>query len=221
MKGLIFSRKIFYITITLFLIGLITFTISHGNHGHKKDCNHNSKTQTLEKQTSCSAHGHNHTKSKFFIKFNFKNILESKNSYLEFYMNKFFEFLEKNLADLPKINQAYIGAFIVSSASIPVFLVIMIFNFKNIIILDALSAFSAGALVGDVFLHNIPEIYDSHSEKKYESESFFLQKETLIGLGLITLFAIEKIIKLLCNQNKKEKGDNFFLFYFCKEFNFF
>jgi len=99
------------------------------------------------------------------------------------------------MENITKEKQAYIGAFIISSASLPVFLIIMIFNIKSIVILNIFSAFAAGALVGDVFMHNLPEIlHTSHENTKV---NFFTNKETLLGLGLISLFAIEKIIKLL------------------------
>jgi len=111
------------------------------------------------------------------------------------------------MADFSKQKQAYIGAFIVSSASIPVFIIIMLFNIKSIVILNTLSAFAAGALVGDVFLHNLPEIYEAHREN--EKSGFFGKKETLLGIGLISLFVLEKIIKLLYrSSNKNQKSKN-------------
>lgn len=129
------------------------------------------------------------------------------NKLFESYINQVFAYLEEKLKIFSKPQQAYIGAFIVSSASIPVFLIIMLFNIKNVKILDTLSAFSAGALVGDVFMHNLPEIYEesdhNHSSHK---ENFFTKKETLLGLGLISLFALEKIIKLFYKMNKKNKS---------------
>ena len=65
-------------------------------------------------------------------------------------------------------------------------------------ILDILSVLAYGALLGDVILHNLPEIYedDSHNEKN----NFFGRKETLLGLGLISLFVVEKI---RINRTKK------------------
>lgn len=124
------------------------------------------------------------------------------------------------MADLSKQKQAYLGAFIVSSASVPVFIIIMLFNIKNIVILNTLSAFAAGALVGDVFLHNLPEIYEAQGEN--EKSGFFTRKETLLGFGLIFLFALEKIIKLLyaAGSEKNEKSKlkifltNFYFFFF-------
>lgn len=69
-----------------------------------------------------------------------------------------------------------------------------------------MSAFAAGALVGDVFLHNLPEIYEGGHNTN--SGSFFTKKETLLGFGLIFLFAMEKIIKLLyaSSSEKSEKS---------------
>jgi zinc and cadmium transporter len=102
--------------------------------------------------------------------------------------------------------QAYLGAIIISSASIPVFLIILIFNITNIAILDSMSSFAAGALIGDVFLHNLPEIYADEREGDgfNKNDNFFLKNQTLLGLGIIFLFAFEKIIKLfLTNISSK------------------
>ena len=107
-----------------------------------------------------------------------------------------------------KQKQAYIGAFIVSSASVPVFVIIMLFNIKSIVILNTLSAFAAGALVGDVFLHNLPEIYGAGNHTN--NGGFFTKKETLLGFGLIFLFALEKLIKLLYASSKKNEISKIF-----------
>jgi len=117
------------------------------------------------------------------------------NLYLESFKSIFFQILENNLASFSKEQQAYIGAFIVSSASVPVFLLIMIFNVENLSILNIMSAFSAGALVGDVFFHNIPEIFLNHD--KNINTMFLTKKETCLGLGIIFMFVIEKVIGLL------------------------
>lgn len=112
--------------------------------------------------------------------------------------------------------QAYIGAFIISSASIPVFLIILIFNISNVGMLDSMSSFAAGALIGDVFLHNLPEIY---AEEELEN-NFFMKRQTLIGLGILFLFSFEKILKLLMmkGRNNKVSGLFFFLFFFFFEY---
>ncbi len=127
-------------------------------------------------------------------------------------INTIFEILENKLEKFTKEQQAYIGAFIVSSASMPVFLLIILFNIKSVAILNTMSAFSAGALVGDVFFHNLPEIFDGKQEKDSEN-GFFQKKETFLGLGLISLFVIEKVIKLLCNtvSDKSVQSKNKFL----------
>lgn len=119
------------------------------------------------------------------------------------YINIGFEFLETKIKNYSKEKQAYIGAIIISSASIPVFLLILIFNITNVGLLDSMSSFASGALVGDVFLHNLPEIYGANSD---EENNFFLKKQTLLGIGIIFLFAFEKFIKLLMKKDNKIKG---------------
>jgi len=117
--------------------------------------------------------------------------------------------LESQIKDYSKEKQAYIGAIIISSASIPVFLLILLFDITNVGILDSMSSFASGALIGDVFLHNLPEIYNKNS---YQENNFFLKKETLIGIGIIFLFAFEKIIKLIMKKGKSNNINNkFFL----------
>lgn len=78
--------------------------------------------------------------------------------------------------------------------------------------LNSMSAFSAGALIGDVFFHNLPEIFDGNQAKN-SSDSFFNKNETFLGLGLISLFIIEKVIKLLysLSPNKSEHSNFCFL----------
>jgi zinc transporter 7 len=98
------------------------------------------------------------------------------------------------------------------------------FNIQNIKILDVMSAFASGALLGDVMLHNLPEILDdSHGHESHPNDSqaecsmcFLKQKEALICLGVIVLFMIEKIISLYtknlddegCKENEKVKDSH-------------
>jgi len=120
--------------------------------------------------------------------------------------NQYQKYLEKYLTskiqNLSKLNQATIGAAIISSAPIPIFILIVLFKINNITILDILSSFAAGALIGDVFIHNLPEIHET-----YEQNSIF------ICWGILSLFILEKIISFFeqntqnskPNTNKKDK----------------
>jgi len=93
---------------------------------------------------------------------------------------------------------------------VPVFLLVIFFNIKSITILNWMSAFSAGALIGDVFFHNLPEIFDG-KRTKASFNTFFHKKETFLGLGLISLFVIEKVIKLLYSLSRKKEAHGNYL----------
>ena len=134
--------------------------------------------------------------------------------------NKFELFIYEKIKSYPKLKQAYIGAFIISSAPIPIFIIIAIFNINNIKILDIMSAFAAGALIGDVFIHNLPEIshyhkhnhQNNHIKKNINSiiHDLFNKNELLLCFGILVLFITEKIMnyfnsKIENNENKLEK----------------
>jgi hypothetical protein len=148
-------------------------------------------------------------------------ILVPKSSFLQFYISKCLEFLEEKMIHFSTKNQAFIGAFIVSSASIPVFLIIMIFNIHSLVLLNSMSAFAAGGLVGDVLLHNLPEIYQKNQNCHDSEVNFFESKITLLGIGLISLFAIEKMIKILYKKTTKvcDQSIKFNLLLFLKLIN--
>ena len=104
----------------------------------------------------------------FFVFINFS--LEhggGEHKYKETYLEKY---IADKIRNLSKLNQANIGAAIISSAPIPIFLLIVIFNLKNIKILNIMSSFAAGALIGDVFIHNLPEINIGHSSEEHNSD---------------------------------------------------
>lgn len=132
------------------------------------------------------------------------NLSGKSDSYLE-------KYIINKIQNLPKLQQANIGAAIISSAPIPIFILILIFNLKNIKILDIMSSFAAGALIGDVFIHNIPEINTSHSHSHSHNLShslsdniihdLLLRNELLICWGILSLFIFEKIISHLEHKN--------------------
>ncbi|MCQ2819279.1 MAG: ZIP family metal transporter [archaeon] len=135
-------------------------------------------------------------------------------------------FLVRNLQSFSKYNQANIGAFIISSASIPIFILLLIFRIKSEGALSIFSSFAAGALIGDVFIHNLQEIFipehehnhEEHKEhnhkapngfinkitnKEYLIHSFF-QNEMLICWGVLVLFIIEKFMTYFSNNKENE-----------------
>ena len=136
--------------------------------------------------------------------------------------NEYQKYLEKyiinKIKNFPKLYQANIGAAIISTAPIPIFILILVFNIQNIKILDIMSSFAAGALIGDVFIHNLPEINDNHIHTHTHTHNhnntsnnininsiiynLFYQNELLICWGILSLFIIEKIISYLEEINK-------------------
>ena len=147
----------------------------------------------------------------------------SKESYLE-------KYITNKIHNLSKINQANIGAAIISSAPIPIFILILIFNITNIKLLNIMSSFAAGALIGDVFIHNLPEINisNNHFHSHHDNENhnhkemnenisqifsdLFSKTELLICWGILFLFFFEKIISYIEHNNElkshKDKKDN-------------
>ena len=146
----------------------------------------------------------------FFIFINFS--LEhggGEHKYKETYLEKY---IADKIRNLSKLNQANIGAAIISSAPIPIFLLIVIFNLKNIKILNIMSSFAAGALIGDVFIHNLPEINIGHSNEEHNSDknlinllkNIFSKNELLICWGILFLFFFEKIISYIEHKTEKK-----------------
>ena len=77
-----------------------------------------------------------------------------------------------------------------------------------------MTAFASGALLADVLLHNLPEILKEEGDGQEidpHSIPFFEKKEIYICIGVIALFAIEKIIVLLTRKSdnkRKPKNEN-------------
>ena len=148
-----------------------------------------------------------------FINYSFEHMGTniSKESYLE-------KYITNKIENLSKTNQANIGAAIISSAPIPIFVLILIFNIKNIKLLNIMSSFAAGALIGDVFIHNLPEIKisnhnDTHIHNNNVNEhhiisNLFSKTELLICWGILFLFFFEKIISYIEHKNETKKIEN-------------
>ena len=109
--------------------------------------------------------------------------------------NKIENILYEYIKNYSKLNQGFFGAFIISTAPVPIFILLYIFNIKNIKILNIMSAFSAGALIGDVFIHNLPEINSINNETNNNINMI------LICLGVLFLFLSEKIMNYFNNNN--------------------
>ncbi len=148
-----------------------------------------------------------------FINYSFEHGIHSDNNEIQKYLEKY---IINKIKNLSKLQQANIGAAIISSAPIPIFLLILIFNIQNIKILDIMSSFAAGALIGDVFIHNLPEINHSHNHNHNHDHShhqhnndnkssllynLFEQNELLICWGILSLFIFEKLISYYEQRN--------------------
>ena len=187
--------KLTGIVIILLFINILT----HGNHGKKKQDNKDSQvhSQHDHKHENCNhSHGHGHSHE------------HKLPSIIEKYNHIIFSFLNEKLEKLTKVEQAYSGALIISLAPIPIFLLIILLNIKNVKVLDVLTAFSAGALIGDVLLHNLPEVYQDNNDIHTNNPltTFLLKKEILISLGIVFLFFIEKITSSVSNKVHNENN---------------
>ena len=114
--------------------------------------------------------------------------------------NKIENILYEYIKNYSKLNQGYFGAFIISTAPVPIFILLYIFNIKNIKILNIMSSFSAGALIGDVFIHNLPEINSNNNENNNNINMI------LICLGILFLFLSEKIMNYFNNNNNNNNN---------------
>jgi zinc transporter ZupT len=114
--------------------------------------------------------------------------------------NKIENILYENIKNYSKLNQGFFGAFIISTAPVPIFILLYIFNIKNIKILNIMSAFSAGALIGDVFIHNLPEINANNNDEHNNINMI------LICLGILFLFFSEKIMNYFNNENNNNNN---------------
>ena len=159
-------------------------------------------------------------KYNIFIFFLFCNIIdysiehsEINNNHKETYIEKY---ITEKIKNLPKIHQANIGAAIISSAPIPIFIIIALLNLKDIKLLNIMSSFAAGALIGDVFIHNLPEINISQKNIEHNHnniidiiKNIFSKNELLICWGIFFLFFFEKLIGYLEHKTeKKTKNKN-------------
>jgi hypothetical protein len=176
---------------------VIVLAISHGNHGKKTEKKATNKTQGHDH------HGHNHSHShshehKHDHSHEHDHDEHHESPILGKYNKEVFNFLFEKLSVLPQEQQAYSGAFIISTAPIPIFIIMLIFNSKNVKMLDIFSAFASGALLGDVLFHNLPEVYEDNHVivTKCIYCNFFLRKETLILGGVLFLFFVEKFLGL-------------------------
>ena len=135
------------------------------------------------------------------------------NNHKETYLEKYI--IEK-IKNLPKIHQANIGAAIISSAPIPIFIIIALLNLKDIKLLNIMSSFAAGALIGDVFIHNLPEINIGQQNIEHNHniniidiiKNIFSKNELLICWGIFFLFFFEKLIGYLEHKTEKKNKNH-------------
>ena len=120
--------------------------------------------------------------------------------------NKIENILYEYIKNYSKLNQGYFGAFIISTAPVPIFILLYIFDIKNIKILNIMSAFSAGALIGDVFIHNLPEINSNNNDEHNNINMI------LICLGILFLFFSEKLMNYFNNEKNNNNNITLSLF---------
>jgi zinc transporter ZupT len=149
-----------------------------------------------------------------FINYSFEHGIHSNSNDIQKYLEKY---IINKIKNFSKLQQANIGAAIISSAPIPIFILILIFNIQNLKILDIMSSFAAGALIGDVFIHNLPEISHEHNHSHHNHDmnnsimsklyNLFEQNELLICWGILSLFLFEKLISYFEQRNIDKHED--------------
>jgi zinc transporter 7 len=183
---------------------ILTLVMTHGTHGKKKQSGQK-KEAGKEVHNHDHHHGHDHHDHDHHHDHHHHHDHETP-TLLAKYNKLAFDYLYENLGKYTKLEQGYFGALICSLAPIPIFIIMIVFNIKNVKALDILSAFAAGAILGDVLLHNLPEIYGDDSEPKTDCSicAFFLKKEIIICIGVLFLFLIEKILALFTKEEKED-----------------
>lgn len=106
-------------------------------------------------------------------------------------------FFDQIFSSYNKEHHGWIGALIVSLVPIPILLIIAIFRVKTPSALNLLSAFSLGALLGDVIFHNSGEIFSNNDSYIIKTGNSildnFVEKEMFIIYGIVLMIFIEKI----------------------------
>lgn len=164
-------------------------TINNCHEDHDYDHDHNNHDHFHDTDSSeCTAtHQHSHSHS------------HSHNYYINYYQNKLNIFLDENLKPYDNVTQGYLGAAFVSIIPIPIFILIILLRLNNKFILEILTAFSAGSLLGDVIFHNFSEIFANNSNHKEidlgdENLNQYVTKEMFICYGLILIFTFDKLL---------------------------
>lgn len=190
------------LSLSIITFTLISMVLTHGHHHHNNKKDKHNDINSIQ-GSIINSHITDDDKHHHHVHLHGSNTIEF---YFQQYIQSFSAFLQNKLSQYSKKEQSYIGAMIVSSASIPIFLIILILKIRNVKLLDAMSAFASGALLADVILHNLPEIFKSDEGDSMSSDAnFFQKKEIYICIGVITLFAIEKIVGLLTSESKNNK----------------
>jgi len=112
-----------------------------------------------------------------------------KQSLVDFFIN--------NKYDASK--QAYISILMINSAIIPIFLLLSLYNI-NQNESEYLSSFSAGCMIADVFLHNLPEFINEKADITINRKLGIM-----VCFGVLSFYMIDKLTGLLLSYTKENK----------------
>lgn len=152
------------------------------NHGHNHNHNHN------HGHKHSHGHSHNHDHPEFLLEF----------------QNKISGYLNNLLDKYPIEYHSYIGAGAVSVVPFPILFIMLIFKIGSSFMFNLLSAFSLGALLGDVLFHNFKEVFNSTDNRLSFYNNLLnelFEKEMFIIYGIIFMIFIEKTISDSHNHN--------------------
>ncbi len=147
-----------------------------------KKCNIDKSSQQVG-----NTYAHSHTHSEF---------IDDISMLLYKYLYKFF-------MNYPKEIHHYLACGIISFIPIPILIIMMAFGINNPLMLNLLTAFSLGALLGDVIFHNIVHIIATKSIfvikditiMGFINLDFLFEKEMFIIHGVILMIFIEKLFQ--------------------------
>ena len=116
------------------------------------------------------------------------------------YLKQAKQYMVDYFKDYSIAKQAYISIIMINSAIIPIFLLLSLYSISHNESVY-ISAFSAGCIIADVFLHNFPEFI-----KETNSNEVNRSLGLMICYGIICFYLTDKIIGIMLFYTKENKN---------------
>ncbi|OMJ95050.1 hypothetical protein SteCoe_1584 [Stentor coeruleus] len=203
----------------ILLLGLLTFAYAHAGHKHGKEGGHqHNHDNHLEHEHGNDGNGHNHGDFKgkddkgSVYGHNHEDVgIKTEGTWLKGY----FKALNEVVAINGPLAATTVSSLITTSASLMIFMFIWTIKKANLLtdeVLNTLTSFACGALLGDVFLHLLPSISSSRNS------SLLILAGILTGLlilaGILVFYILDRILahnhshEVHQPEEKKSEGKN-------------